>query len=379
MSKLELLTGNEAIARGAITAGCRFFGGYPITPSSEIAEEMSRILPQVGGKFIQMEDEIAGIASAIGASLTGVKAMTATSGPGFSLKQENLGFAIMAEIPLVVVDVMRGGPSTGMPTYPSQGDVMQAKWGTHGDHEIIVMSPTSVKESFDYTIQAFNLAEKYRIPVILLVDEVIAHMSEKVELFANSHYKTRERLKPSVRSEKYKPYDRSYSMVPPLAPYGQGYRYHITGLTHDETGFPSMNAKTVQELQTRLIHKITKNQKYFSFFEERMTEDADIIVLAYGSVARSAMRAIKDARKIGIKAGLYKPITLWPFNFRKLRKYKKKTKHFIVPEMNMGQYIHGVRNAVQDKEHHVHSLFLANGELISPSAILSKIKEVMHV
>ncbi len=297
MGELELLSGNEAIARAAIVAGCRFYSGYPITPSSEIAEGMSRLLPLHGGKFIQMEDEIAGMGAAIGASLTGVKTMTATSGPGFSLKQENLGFAIMTEIPVVIVNVMRGGPSTGMPTYPSQSDVMQSKWGTHGDHEIVVLTPCSVMESFDLTVQAFNISEKYRTPVIVLTDEVIGHMSEKVEIFPASHYKTKNRIKPSVVPEKYNPYDYKFGMVPPLAPYGQGYRFHITGLTHDETGFPSMNAKIVQELQARLRNKILKNQRYFDFYEERMTDDAEVVIIAYGAVARSAMRAIKDARE----------------------------------------------------------------------------------
>ncbi len=379
MSKLELLTGNEAIARGAITAGCKFYSGYPITPSSEVAEEMSRLLPTVGGKFIQMEDEIAGMGAAIGASLTGIKTMTATSGPGFSLKQENLGFAIMTEIPVVIIDVMRGGPSTGMPTYPSQSDIMQAKWGTHGDHEIISLCPSSVAESFEYTIKAFNLAEQYRIPVLLMVDEIIAHMSEKVEIYNSSHYRIKNRIKTSSRKEKYKPYDTSFGKVPPLAPYGDGYRFHITGLTHDETGFPSMNAKVVQELQDRLREKVLDKLKYFSFYEERMTDDADIIIVAYGSVARSAMRAIKDARKLGIKAGLYRPITVWPFNEKRLRRYAKKCRHFLVPEMNMGQIVNEVKAALHDKNVRISQLNKANGELISPSEILNKLKGVVHV
>ena len=379
MSKLELLTGNEAIARGAITAGCKFYSGYPITPSSEVAEEMSRLLPTVGGKFIQMEDEIAGMGAAIGASLTGIKTMTATSGPGFSLKQENLGFAIMTEIPVVIIDVMRGGPSTGMPTYPSQSDIMQAKWGTHGDHEIISLCPSSVAESFEYTIKAFNLAEQYRIPVLLMVDEIIAHMSEKVEIYNSSHYRIKNRIKTSSRKEKYKPYDTSFGKVPPLAPYGDGYRFHITGLTHDETGFPSMNAKVVQELQDRLREKVLDKLKYFSLYEERMTDDADVIIVAYGSVARSAMRAIKDARKLGIKAGLYRPITVWPFNEKRLRRYAKKCRHFLVPEMNMGQIVNEVKAALHDKNVRISQLNKANGELISPSEILNKLKGVVHV
>lgn len=379
MSKLELLTGNEAVAKGAITAGCTFYSGYPITPSSEIAEEMSRLLPRVNGKFIQMEDEIAGMGAAIGASLTGAKTMTATSGPGFSLKQENLGFAIMTEIPVVIVNVMRGGPSTGMPTYPSQADVMQAKWGTHGDHEIIALCPSTVVESFEYTVKAFNLAEQYRTPVVLLIDEIIAHMSEKVEMFNPSHYRIKNRIKVSERPEKYKPYDTKFGDVPPLAPYGEGYRYHITGLTHDQTGFPSMNAKIVRDLQERLIDKIQNKMKYFSYYEERMTEDAEVIIIAYGSVARSAMRAIKDARKRGIKAGLYRPITIWPFNQKRIKRYAKKCNHFLVPEMNMGQLVHEVRSSLHGKDTKIHTLNKADGELITPSEILVKLMEVMHV
>ncbi len=379
MSKLELLSGNEAIAKGAIVAGCNFYSGYPITPSSEIAEEMARLLPMNGGKFIQMEDEIAGMGAAIGASLTGAKALTATSGPGFSLKQEHIGFAIMTEIPVVIINVMRGGPSTGMPTYPAQSDVMQAKWGTHGDHSIIVLCPSSVVESFEYTIKAFNLAEQYRTPVIVLIDEVIAHMSEKVEIFSNSHYRIKNRIKPSVRPEKYNPYNVAFGSVPPLAPYGEGYRFHITGLTHDETGFPSMKARIVQDLQERLIEKIESKLKYFSFYEKYMTDDAEIIIIAYGSVARSAMKAVKDARKVGIKAGLYNPITLWPFNNKRMRRFAKKCKHFLVPEMNMGQMCHEVRSSLYGKNVNVYHLNKANGELISPSEILTKLKGVMHV
>lgn len=379
MGELELFTGNEAIARAAVVAGCRFYSGYPITPSSEVAEEMSRLLPLYGGKFIQMEDEIAGMGAAIGASLTGVKTMTATSGPGFSLKQENLGFAIMAEIPVVIVNVMRGGPSTGMPTYPAQGDVMQAKWGTHGDHEIVVLTPCSVAESFDLTVQAFNIAEKYRTPVIVLTDEVIGHMSEKVEVFPSSHYKCKNRIKPSVVPEKYNPYDTKYGMVPPLAPYGQGYRFHITGLTHDETGFPSMNAKVVKELQERLRNKIIKNHKYFDFYEERMTDDAEIVIIAYGAVARSAMRAIKDARKEGIKAGLFRPITMWPVSEKRIKKIATKSKHIIVAEMNLGQYSLEIERITKGHRCKVSGLFKADGEMITPSEIMTKIRKVAHV
>ncbi len=379
MSIIELMSGNDAVVKAAIIAGCRFYAGYPITPSSEIAEGMAKELPKVGGKFIQMEDEIGGIGAAIGASLTGVKSMTATSGPGFSLKQEHIGFAIMGEIPIVIVNAMRGGPSTGMPTYPSQGDVMQARWGTHGDHQIIAFVPSSVQETFEFTIKAFNYSEMYRTPVILLTDEIIAHMREKVVINEVEKYKIIDRMKPSEKPEGYKPFDTKHGLVPPLAPYGEGYRFHITGLTHDQTGFPTTNHEIVQKLQQRLQDKILKNFKNFEFYEERMVEDADIIVVAYGSVARSAMRAIKDARKDNIKVGLFRPITLWPFNYKRIKELSKKSKNFLAVEMNMGQIVGEVERAVKGVKTKVEFLGKANGELISPTEIFSKIREVMNV
>ena len=379
MSNIELMSGNDAVVKAAIMSGCKFYGGYPITPSSEIAEGMAKELPKVGGKFIQMEDEIGGIGAAIGASLTGVKSMTATSGPGFSLKQEHIGFAVMGEIPIVIVNVMRGGPSTGMPTYPSQGDVMQARWGTHGDHQIIALTPCSVQETFKLTFEAFNLSEMYRTPVILLTDEIIAHMREKVILDEAKNYKIIDRVKPSVQSEQYKPFDNKYGLVPPLASYGEGYRFHITGLTHDETGFPTSNPNTVEKLQERLRDKILKNRKNFDWYEERMVEDAEIIVVAYGSVARSAMRAIKDARRENIKAGLFRPITLWPFNYERIKKLSKKCKKFLVAEMNLGQIVGEVERGACGVKTKVDFLGRANGEFITPTEILSKIREVMNV
>lgn len=379
MPNIELMSGNDAVVKAAIMSGCKFYGGYPITPSSEIAEGMAKELPKVGGKFIQMEDEIGGIGASIGASLTGVKSMTATSGPGFSLKQEHIGFAVMGEIPIVIVNVMRGGPSTGMPTYPSQGDVMQARWGTHGDHQIIALTPCSVQETFKLTFEAFNLSEMYRTPVILLTDEIIAHMREKVILDEAKNYKIIDRVKPSVQSEQYKPFDNKYGLVPPLASYGEGYRFHITGLTHDETGFPTSNPNTVEKLQERLRDKILKNRKNFDWYEERMVEDAEIIVVAYGSVARSAMRAIKDARRENIKAGLFRPITLWPFNYERIKKLSKKCKKFLVAEMNLGQIVGEVERGACGVKTKVDFLGRANGEFITPTEILSKIREVMNV
>ncbi|MGE3063925.1 MAG: 2-oxoacid:acceptor oxidoreductase subunit alpha [bacterium] len=379
MAKIELMSGNDAVVKAAIIAGCKFYGGYPITPSSEIAEGMARALPLVKGKFIQMEDEIAGIGSAIGAALTGVKTMTATSGPGFSLKQEHIGYAVMGEIPIVIVNVMRGGPSTGMPTYPAQADVMQARWGTHGDHEIIALAPCSVQETFKLTIEAFNLSEQFRVPVILLTDEIIAHMREKVEIKDKSEYRIVNRLKPTVDPENYNPFDTKHGMVPPLAPYGEGYRFHITGLTHDHTGFPTSNPDLVEKLQERLRDKILKNRKDFDWFEERMVDDADVVVLSYGATARSAMRAIKDARRENIKAGLYRPITMWPFAYENVKRVAKTAKTILVVEMNLGQILGEVERAVAGTKCKVKFLGKANGELINPSEILSKIREVSNV
>ena len=379
MTKIELMSGNNATVKAAIIAGCKFFGGYPITPSSEIAEGMAKDLPYVNGKFIQMEDEIGGIGAALGAALTGVKSMTATSGPGFSLKQEHIGYAVMGEIPIVIVNVMRGGPSTGMPTYPSQSDIMQTRWGTHGDHEIIALTPCSVQETFKLTIEAFNLSEQYRVPGILLSDEIIAHMREKVEIKDITEYKIINRLKPTVDPENYSPFDTKYGMVPPLASYGEGYRFHITGLTHDHTGFPTSKPDLVEKLQERLRDKIIKNRKNFDWYEKRMIDDADIVVFAYGATSRSAMRAIKDARREKIMAGLYRPITMWPFAYENIKSIAKSAKTILVVEMNLGQAVGEVERAVAGTKCKVKFLGKANGELINPSEILSKIRELVNV
>jgi len=289
---IRLMQGNEACAKGAIVAGCRFFAGYPITPSSEIAEELSRLLPKVGGKFIQMEDEIGAMAACLGASLGGLKVMTATSGPGFSLKQENLGFAAYTEIPCVVVNVMRGGPSTGLPTSPSQGDVMQARWGTHGDHPIIALAPASVREVYDLTIRAFNLSEHYRTPVILLYDEIIGHMREKVVLPDPSWFEIAGRKRPTCLPEAYLPYGEVEDDVPPLAAFGEGYRYHITGLAHDERGFPTSDPLVVEADQRRIHRKLERGREEILAFEEFLLEDARVAVLAYGITARSAKAGV---------------------------------------------------------------------------------------
>ena len=370
--KARLMQGNEACAEGALIAGCRFFAGYPITPASEIAERLSFRLPQVDGTFIQMEDEIASMGAVIGASLAGAKSMTATSGPGFSLMQENLGFACMAEVPCVVVNVMRGGPSTGLPTNPSQGDVMQARWGTHGDHPIIVLCPGSVLECFHLTIRAFNFSEKYRTPVILLIDEVIAHMREKVVLPDPSTVEVIDRVRPSVPPEWYLPYEDTSFGVPPMGIFGGGYRYHVTGLTHDIRGFPTLRQDEIEPFLARLFRKISTHFDDIQLSESFHTEDAELVIVAYGSVARAAHRAMKEARGRGIKVGLLKLITLWPFGRRFVEPLARAGKTLLVPEMNMGQISREVKRVNQGMSP-VITLNKIDGTLITPQEILEKI------
>lgn len=362
MQEVRILSGNEATANGAIFAGCRFFAGYPITPSTDLAERLALMLPLYGGVFIQMEDEISSVGALIGASLAGKKAMTATSGPGFSLMQEGLGFASYSEIPLVIVDVQRTGPSTGLPTFPSQGDVMQSMWGTHGTHPIIVLSPSSVLESFTLIVRAFNLAEKYRTPVIFLSDEVIGHMREKVYLPDN--LEIIERRKPSVSKDKYKPFDESFGDIPPLAVYGEGFKFHITGLAHDETGFPTSNPVKTQNLIERILRKIEKNKEDIVQVEEYNLEDADFAFVAYGAAARSVKTAVINLRKEGIKVGLLRPITLWPFPSKEIEKLAKRVKKIVVAEMNMGQYLLAV-DRVAGKFTRVDFIGKENGELVN--------------
>jgi 2-oxoglutarate ferredoxin oxidoreductase subunit alpha len=361
------LSGNSVVAEAAIDAGCRFYAGYPITPSSEIAADMARLMPRVGGVFIQMEDEIASMGAVIGASLAGLKAMTATSGPGFSLKQENIGFACIAETPCVIVNVMRGGPSTGLPTLPSQGDVMQTRWGTHGDHSIIALAPSTLTEVYWETIRAFNLAEQYRTPVVLLLDEILGHMSERVELPDPAELEIVNRVKPMVSPEEYLPYATNGGHVPPMADFFTGYRYHVTGLTHDVTGFPTEDPDISQALIERLTAKIMDNLDHILKNEESGLEDAEIMVLAYGSVARSARVAIAQAREAGLKVGLFRPITLWPFPRKRVADLARKVKGILVPEMNMGQLVGEVERVAGLTP--VAPLNKANGQPIAPAEI----------
>jgi 2-oxoglutarate ferredoxin oxidoreductase subunit alpha len=371
---IKLLQGNEACVEGALLAGVKFFAGYPITPSSEIAENMARKLPKIGGKFIQMEDEIASMAAVIGASIAGLKSLTATSGPGMCLKQENLGFAIINEIPCVIVNAQRRGPSTGSPTKPSQGDIMQARWGTHGDHSIIALAPSTVEEILTLTIKAFNFSEKYRTPVILLLDEVIAHMREKVEIPAPEDVEVVNRKKPTVPPEEYLPFKPDEDGVPPMANFGEGYPYHITGLVHSEKGLPISDSRQIDHFIRRIYDKIQKNIKDFLIYEEYLLEDADTALIACGSVARAAERTVKLAREKGLKVGLLKLITVWPFPDEIINKLAQKMSLIIVPEMNLGQIVLEVERASQGKCRVV-PYGRVDGELINPIEILGKIQE----
>jgi 2-oxoglutarate ferredoxin oxidoreductase subunit alpha len=372
-----LLQGNEACVHGAIYAGMKFFAGYPITPSTEIAEVSAAMLPRIGGKFIQMEDEIASMAAIIGSSLTGLKSMTATSGPGFSLKQENFGYATLTEIPCVVVNVQRSGPSTGLPTQPSQGDVMQARWGTHGDHPVIALSPTSVREAFDLTIKAFNFSEKYRTPVILLLDEVIGHMREKVELPEPGELEVIDRKKPECSPMDYKAYEYTEDLVPPMANFGEGYRYNVTGLMHDETGFPTNSTKETEKLVNRLMNKVNNNLEDILIYEEYLVDDCEILFVTFGCMARSSKEAVNTLRKEGIKVGMFVVKTIWPFPEEKVNELSKKVNLIFVPEMNLGQMKLEVQR-VADKGSEVNGINKANGEIITPEEIIASVKEVLQ-
>ncbi len=370
-----LLQGNEAVVEGALRAGCSFFAGYPITPATEISEILSVRLPQLDGTFIQMEDEIASIGAVIGASLAGAKAMTATSGPGFSLMQENIGFAVIAEVPCVIVNAMRGGPSTGLPTMPSQSDVMQARWGTHGDHPIIALCPSTIRECYDLTIKAFNYSEKFRIPVVLLVDEVVAHMREKITIYEDEDVEIFNRIKPTVPPEWYIPFEDTPKGVPAMANFGDGYRYHVTGLTHDIRGFPTSRPDEIDPFIRRLFRKVSQNFADVQIGEFYQTDDADVTIIAYGCVARSARRAVADGRERGLKVGVLKMNTIWPFMRAQVEKVLRTSKVVIVPEMNMGQMSREVKR-VNKGDAKVFTINKVDGKIITPQEILSRIKEV---
>jgi 2-oxoglutarate ferredoxin oxidoreductase subunit alpha len=376
--KVALLQGNDACAQGALYAGCKFFGGYPITPSTEVAEVLSVELPKIGGKFIQMEDEIAAMASVIGASLTGQKALTATSGPGVSLKQELIGYACIAEVPCVIINVMRGGPSTGMPTGPGQSDVQQARWGTHGDHATIAVAPASVQEIFSETVRAFNLAEKYRMPVQVLYDEIVGHMRERIEFPEPGELEVIDRTAPTDSPEDYKPFDASKSDVPPLAAFGTEYKFHVTGLNKAADGFPTTKAELVDAEERRQISKVEKPEARADIEsnEEYMIDDAEVIIFAYGSTSRSARYAVNELRKEGIKAGLFRPITLWPFPEKRIAELANQVKAIVVAEMNLGQMLLEVERIAKGN---CETPFIGrvDGEPINPGQLIAMVKEAL--
>ncbi|MDX9858618.1 MAG: 2-oxoacid:acceptor oxidoreductase subunit alpha [candidate division Zixibacteria bacterium] len=373
----KLLQGNQACLVGAIYAGMRFYAGYPITPSTEVAEGCARELPRIGGRFIQMEDEIASMAAIIGASVSGLKAMTATSGPGYSLMVENIGYAFMTETPVVIVNVQRGGPSTGLPTKVSQSDTMQARWGTHGDYVAIAVAPSTVADTVTETIRAFNLAERFRTPVTVLLDEVIAHSRSMVEIPQEGDYEIYERVRPTEPPGKtFEPFALTENMVSPMASYGQGYRFIITGLTHDTHGFTTNRADETKIKLDKLRYKITNFEEEIYKQEAHWTADAEIILIAYGSAARASLQAAQIAREAGAKIGVVQLYTIWPFPDRPLRDLCGHAKKVVVAELNMGQIVHEVRRALPD-EIEVHAVQRYDGEILTPLQVLEKVDEVM--
>jgi 2-oxoglutarate ferredoxin oxidoreductase subunit alpha len=378
MGKREVIsTGNDLAAIAAVDAGCMFFGGYPITPSSEVMHTISDLLPKVGGTAIQMEDEIAGICATIGAAMSGVRALTATSGPGVSLKAENLGLAQMAEVPLVLVNVMRGGPSTGLPTRVSQGDILQAKNPSHGDYKSITLCAGSLAECYTETVRAFNLADRFMQPVIVLLDETLGHMHGKAEL------PTVEEVKAGIKprktfdgpAEEYHPYECGPTDAAVLNPMFKGYRYHFTGLHHDKNGFPTEEIETCRKLIQRLEDKVEAHKDEVESYEEFMMDDADFMIVAYGSVSLAAKEAIRHLRKDGIKAGLFRPITIWPSPAEKIKEYTDKIEKVLVVELNIGQFHSEVQRAAARLD--IEGLFKVNGRPISPYEIVTKVKEII--
>lgn len=376
MSKAVLMQGNWACVEGALYAGMRFYSGYPITPSTEIAELSAQHLPKFGGRFIQMEDEISGIAAAIGASLCGTKSMTATSGPGFSLKQENIGYAAMTEVPLVIVNVQRVGPSTGLPTASAQADIMQSRFGSHGDYPIIALSPNSVSETFTLTVRAFNLAEKYRTPVIFLTDETIGHAREPIVIPEPGELEVFDRIQPQ-EGDDFLPYRvEPGEIVPRMPAYGRGFRYNTSGLFHTETGFPSNSPENAQEQLDRMFAKINDNIDDIVTVEEYELEDAELVFVTYGSASRSVIPAIKQLRKEGYKVGMLRAITLWPAPEKQLRELAEKVNKIVVVEMNRGQYVLEVERLCAGKAEVSH-MGRANSEILLPKEIVERAKEVL--
>ncbi len=371
----HFMHGDHACAEGALAAGCTFFGGYPITPSTEIAERLALRLPEVGGVFIQMEDEMASMASILGASAAGARVMTATSGPGFSLMMENLGLGVMMELPCVIVNVQRGSPSTGLPTLPGQSDIMQARWGSHGDYGIAAYSPWSPQELFNLTVHAFNVADRFRIPVLIMADEVVGHMVERVVIPDASGITRWGRKRPNGSSkEAFQPFQADQDdLVPPMAYAGEGYKLHFTGLTHDEQGYPDMSPETHHQLVTRLVKKVQDNAEQIIRTETHFMDDAEIVVIAFGSTARSALRAVREAREQGIPVGFLRLISIWPFPATLLKTIDQTAKAYVIPEMNLGQLITEVQRYVMKP---IVGVNHAGGEMMSPDPIFAAIREV---
>ncbi len=392
LTGVHFMSGDEACAEGGIAAGCAFFAGYPITPATEVAERMARRLPQVGGLYIQMEDEIASMAAVVGASCAGARAMTATSGPGFSLMMENIGLAAMLEAPCVVVNIMRGGPSTGLPTLVGQQDVMQARWGSHGDYEIIALSPESPQEAFELTYDAFNLADRYRVPVMILSDEVVGHMTEKVVIPSAAELRPRLRRGKKPARNGFRPYyaeqregcgESSRGVrggvtpdVPPLVFAGEGYRLHATGLTHDEFGYPTVTAEAQERLVQRLVRKIRANAGEIVRTEGLYLEDAEVVVVSYGCSARTSREVVEDLRARGLKAGLLRLVTLWPFAETRVRELARtgRVKAFVVAEINCGQIAYEVERCAEGRAKTVLAGFMG-GRIFSPEELAPVVEE----
>ncbi len=370
----HFITGDVACAEGAMAAGCLFFGAYPITPATEVAEHLAERLPDVGGTFIQMEDEIAAIASILGAAWTGKKSMTATSGPGFSLMMENLGLGVVTETPCVIVNVQRTGPSTGLPTQTGQGDMMQARWGSHGDYELIALAPSSPQECFYLTIRAFNLSEKYRVPVLVMADEIVGHMSEKVIIPDASEIKLVSRPKPKGRKDRFRLYEPGPNGVAPMPAIGDGYNIHVTGLTHDERGYPDMTVEAQEKMLSNLKGKIRNNLDDIVETERYRLDDAEIIIVSYGISARTGLTAVDEARKMGYKVGLYRLITVWPFPEEEIRKMAEGAKGFITVEINLGQ-VHLEVERCSGGKAPAYLVGSAGGKVIHPEKVIEVIKE----
>ncbi len=374
--KRKMLQGNAACVEGAIYSGMTFFAGYPITPSTEIAEGCSRELPKRGGRFIQMEDEIGSIAAVIGSSISGRKSMTATSGPGYSLMIENIGYAYITETPCVVVNVQRGGPSTGLPTKVSQSDTMQARWGPHGDYTAITVAPSTVKECLTETIRAFNLSERFHTPVTILMDEVIGHMREIISIPEPGEIEIISRKRATCKPEEFIPYERTENLVSAMAGYGNGYRFHVTGLTHDTMGFSTNSPAEIPPKLDKLKNKIENYRDEITKFRLEMIDDAEIIIIAYGSVARAALQAASIARNAGVKVGVIQLYTIWPFPDKEIRDLCSKANKIIVGELNMGQITQEIKRVLPDDKE-IHSILRYDGEILTPMQMLSKLEEVL--